>query len=177
MLVAVLGGVAVVADSGYCWFLFFSFFPAAFGFLGSFVFMFFSFGSLAMAMLADHGDAGGGSRWCCCGGRKWWRFWRLKAAVEKERERREVRLAAEMRGEAGFLSFGPNSLHLWTMKIKSIYRRWKKDTFSLLVPNLGLWFDPKTSQPLVQSSNDELSVLCRKNRWSGWPLWGGATTS
>jgi hypothetical protein len=30
---------------------------------------------------------------------------------------------------------------------------------------------------LVQSSNDELSVLCRKNRWSGWPLWGGATTS
>jgi hypothetical protein len=51
MLVAVLGGVAVVADSGYCWFLFFSFFPAAFGFLGSFVFMFFSFGSLAMAML------------------------------------------------------------------------------------------------------------------------------
>jgi hypothetical protein len=71
MLVAVLGSVAVVADSGYCWFLFFSFFPAAFGFLGSFVFMFFSFGSLAMAMLADHGDAGGGSRWCCCGGRKW----------------------------------------------------------------------------------------------------------
>jgi hypothetical protein len=71
MLVAVLGGVAVVADSGCCWFLFFSFFPVAFGFLGSFVFMFFSFGSLAVAMLVDHGDAGGGSRWCCCGGRKW----------------------------------------------------------------------------------------------------------
>jgi len=45
------------------------------------------------------------------------------------------------------------------------------------VQNLSPWFDPKASQPLAQSSNDELSVLCRKNGWSGWPLWGGATAS
>jgi hypothetical protein len=82
--------------------------------------------------------------------------------VEKERERREVRLTAEMRGEVGFLSILNPILLPWTMKIKSIYRRWKKDTLSLLVPNLGPWIDPKASQLLVQSSNDELSVLCRK---------------
>jgi len=63
------------------------------------------------------------------------------------------------------------------MKIKSIYRQWKKDTFSLLVKNISPWFDPKPSQPLAQSSNVELSVLCKKNGWSGWPLWGGATAS
>ena len=82
--------------------------------------------------------------------------------MEKERERREVRLTAEMRGEVGFLSILNPILLPWTMKIKSIYRRWKKDTLSLLVPNLGPWIDPKASQLLVQSSNDELSVLCRK---------------
>jgi hypothetical protein len=48
------------------------------------------------------------------------------------------------------------------MKIKSIYRRWKRDTLSLLVPNISPWIDPKASRPLVQSNNDELSVLCRK---------------
>jgi hypothetical protein len=66
--------------------------------------------------------------------------------------------------EAGFLAyFGPQSLHLWSMKIKSIYRRWKRDILSLLVQNLIPWFDLKASQPLIQSSNDELSILCRKN--------------
>jgi len=65
--------------------------------------------------------------------------------------------------DAGFLAdFGPKFLHFWTMKIKSIYRRWKMDILSFMVPNLGPWIDPKASQPLVQSSNDELSVLCRK---------------
>ena len=79
---------------------------------------------------------------------------------------------------AGFLAdFGPTFLLLWSMKVKSIYRRWKRDTLSLLVQTFNPWFDPKASQPLVQSSNDELSVLCRKNGWSGWPLWGGATAS
>jgi hypothetical protein len=48
------------------------------------------------------------------------------------------------------------------MKIESIYRWWKMDTFSLLVENLGPWIDPKASQPLLQISNDELSVLCMK---------------
>ena len=33
---------------------------------------------------------------------------------------------------------------------------------SLLVQNLSPWFDPKASQPLAQSSNDELSVLQEK---------------
>jgi len=63
-----------------------------------------------MAVLADYGDASGGSRWwCCCDGRWRRRFWRLKVAMEKEREGREVRLTAEMRGEAGFLlTFDPN---------------------------------------------------------------------
>jgi hypothetical protein len=94
-----------------------------------------------------------------------------------ERERRSASSKNQVL-EAGFLAiFGPQSLHLWSMKIKSIYRRWKRDTLSLLVQNLIHWFDPKASQPLVQSNNDELSVLCRKNGWSGWPLWGGSTTS
>jgi hypothetical protein len=48
------------------------------------------------------------------------------------------------------------------MKIKSIYRWWKRDTLSLLVQNPSPWFDPKASQPLAQSSNDELSILQEK---------------
>ena len=80
--------------------------------------------------------------------------------------------------EAGFLAvFGPKFLHPWSMKIKSIYRQWKRDTLSLLVQNFSPWFDPKASQPLAQSSNDELSVLCRKNGQQGWPLWSGVTAS
>jgi hypothetical protein len=67
-----------------------------------------------------------------------------------------------MRGGGFFVDFGPKSLHTWTMKIKSIYRRWKRGTLTLLVPILGPWIDLKASQPLVQSSNDELLVLCRK---------------
>jgi hypothetical protein len=86
--------------------------------------------------------------------------WRLRW---RKRERREVWLAAEMRGEAGFfVNFGPNSPHLWIMKIKFLYRRWKRDTLSLLMPNPGPWLDLKASQPLVQSSNDKLSVLYRE---------------
>jgi hypothetical protein len=48
------------------------------------------------------------------------------------------------------------------MKITFIYRWWKRNTSSLLVPNFSPWFDPKTLQPLLQRSNDELPVLCRK---------------
>jgi len=48
------------------------------------------------------------------------------------------------------------------MKIESIYRWWKRDILSLLVANLGPWIDLKPSQSLLQRSNDELSVLCRK---------------
>jgi hypothetical protein len=95
----------------------------------------------------------------------------------RERERESASSRNRVR-EAGFLVvFGPKFLYPWSIKIKSIYRGWKRDTLSLLVQNLSPWFDPKASQPLAQSSNDELSVLCRKNGWSGWPLWGGATAS
>jgi len=61
-----------------------------------------------------------------------------------------------------FVDFKPKALHTWTMKIKSIYRLWKRDTLSLLMLNLSLRFDLKAPQPLVQSSNNEMSVLCRK---------------
>jgi hypothetical protein len=64
--------------------------------------------------------------------------------------------------KAVFLAdFGPN-YPPWSIKIKYIYSRCNRDTFSLLVQNLSPWFDPKVSEPLAQSSNDELSVLCRK---------------
>ena len=40
--------------------------------------------------------------------------------------------------------------------------RLKRDTLSLLVPNIDHRIDPKAFQRLFQSSNDELSVLYRK---------------
>jgi hypothetical protein len=55
--------------------------------------------------------------------------------VEGERETGSVGNRNWVR-EAGFLAvFGPKFLHPLSMKIKSIYRRWKRDTFSLLVQN------------------------------------------
>jgi len=53
---------------------------------------------------------------------------------ERERgERREVWLAAEIRGKAVFfLDFGPKFPPPRSMKIKPIYRKWKMDTLSLL---------------------------------------------
>jgi hypothetical protein len=89
---------------------------------------------------------------------------------ERERERERERESAGSRNQvrkACFLAvFGPKFIHLWSMKITYIYRWWKRDTLSLLVPNFGLWFDPKALQPLLQRSNDELPVLCRK--MTGW---------
>ena len=65
--------------------------------------------------------------------------------------------------EAGFFAvFGLKFLHPLSMKIKSIYKWWKRDTLSLLVQTLSHWFDPKASQPLAQCSNDKLSVLQEK---------------
>ena len=81
-----------------------------------------------------------------------------------ERERGE-KGSAKSRNEGGFgflVYFGPNFLLPQIMKIKSIYRRGKRDILSLVVPNLGHWFDPKASQLLVESSKDELSILCMK---------------
>ena len=101
-----------------------------------------------------------------CGRRPRWRETQRGSVGSKNRVR-----------EAGFLAvFGPKFLHPLSIKIKSIYRRWKRDTLSLLVQNLSPQFDPEASQPLAQSSNDELSIL-QENGWSGWPLWGGATAS
>jgi len=87
-----------------------------------------------------------------CGRRPRWR----------EKQRGSVGNRNRIREASFLVVFGPKSLHHWSMKIKSIYRWWKRDTLSLLMQNLNPWFDPKASQPLAQSSNDELSVLCRK---------------
>jgi len=84
--------------------------------------------------------------------------WRPVAEREREREWRWQTIR-----DANFLAvFGPRFLPFWSMKITSIYRWWKRDTLSLLVPNVDLWFDPKALQPLLQRNNDELPVLCRK---------------
>jgi len=102
----------------------------------------------------------------------WWRrCWRLNAAVERERKREREREREREAGstgsrnrvrEAGFFAvFGPKFLPRWSMKITYIYRWWKSNT-SLLVPNFSLWFNLKIHQPLLQRSNDELLVLCRK---------------
>ena len=56
-----------------------------------------------------------------------------------ERERGE-KGSASSRNEGGssfLVYFGPNFLLPQTMKIKSIYKRGKRDTLSLVVPNLG----------------------------------------
>jgi len=89
---------------------------------------------------------------------------------ERERERGSAGSRNRVREASFFAIFGPKFLHPWSMKIKSIYRRWKRDTLSFLVQNLSPWFDSKASQSLAQSSNDELSVLCKKHCWSGWPF-------
>jgi len=111
-------------------------------------------------MEAASSSVGRGERclWGLHGLKTWW----------GEKEGRKMLAGTAM---AGFLAdFRPKFLHLWGMKIKYIYRRWKMDTLSLLVQNLNLWFEPKASQPLAQSSNDELSVLCGKNSWSSWQI-------
>jgi hypothetical protein len=106
----------------------------------------------------------------CSGGCLWWR-WRFQTGGDdvggwtprwREREAGSAGSTNRVR-EAGFLVvFGPEFLSRWSMKITSIYRWWKRNTSSLLVTNCSPWFDPKTLQPLLQRSNDELPVLCRK---------------
>jgi hypothetical protein len=60
-------------------------------------------------------------------------------------EREEKKNARKTRGEKTrfFLFFAPDFLLLQTMKSISIYRGWKRDVLSLLVPNLSLWFAPE----------------------------------
>ena len=107
----------------------------------------------------------------CSGGCLWWRWrfsnrwwwcWRLNAAVEKERETGSTGSRNRVRKVGFFAVFRPKFLPRWSMKITSIYRWWKRNTSSLLLPNYSPWFDLKTLQPLLQRSSDELPVLCRK---------------
>jgi len=92
----------------------------------------------------------------------WW-LWQ-EATVERETERGAAAGTPDKRWF--FLNFGPPILLPQSMKIKSIYRRWKRDTLFLLVQNCSPWVNPKASQPSAQSSKDELSVLYRK--LAGW---------
>ena len=62
------------------------------------------------------------------------------------------------------------------MKSILIYRGWKRDILSLMVPNLSPWFDTEGSQSLTQSGHHDLRKLLQKG-WLGWPLWGGATAT
>jgi hypothetical protein len=48
------------------------------------------------------------------------------------------------------------------MKSSSLYKGWKRDIWSPLVPNLGPWFDPEASQLLAQNSHHGLSGLLQE---------------
>jgi hypothetical protein len=48
------------------------------------------------------------------------------------------------------------------MKSTLIYRGWKMDVSSLMVPNLGPWFNSKRSQLFAQSSYHRLSDLLQE---------------
>jgi len=48
------------------------------------------------------------------------------------------------------------------MKFISICKKWKRDVWSPLVPNLGPWFDMEGSQLLAQSSHLALSDLLQE---------------
>jgi len=76
-----------------------------------------------------------------------------------------------------FINFCSWFLIPQAMKYTFIYRGWKKDVWSPLVPNLGPWFDLEGSQPLVQNSYHRLSYLLHEKGWLGWPLWSGVTTT
>ena len=76
-----------------------------------------------------------------------------------------------------FSKFGFRFLLPQNMKSSSIYRGWKRDVWSPLVPNLDPWFDQEESQPLAQSSHHGQSGLLQENGWLGWSFWGDATVS
>jgi len=73
---------------------------------------------------ASGGQAGGGSGW-------WLERWR-----ERGREK------LQKRGQRGWFlaDFGPAFFLHHAMKCSPIYRRWKMNILSLMVPNRGLWF-------------------------------------
>ena len=99
-------------------------------------------------------------------------LWQL--VVEKDRE-------GEWRWqtfrEAGFFAvFGPKFLCLWSMKIKPIYRRWKRDTLSFLVQNIGLGLTRKHPNHWFKVAMMNCQ-FCGGNGRLCWPLWGSATAS
>jgi hypothetical protein len=101
-------------------------------------------------------------------------WWRKKVSVGSsgaedtvEREGREENVGWEPGNDWFLADFGPDFLLTQAMKCTPIYRRWKRDNVSLMVPNRGLWFDCKGSQPLVQSVHRELSNLQEKTVWVG----------
>jgi hypothetical protein len=79
-----------------------------------------------------------------------------------EREGNEENVGWEPGNDWFLADFGPDFLLAQAMKCTLIYRRWKRDIVSLMVPNHGLWFGWEGSQPLVQSVHCELSNLQEK---------------
>jgi hypothetical protein len=96
---------------------------------------------------------------------------RQLAADEAMVREKEERVAEGWRGEkkngnrgmAGFfVLFGPKLLPPVAMKWTLIYRMWKRDILSLMVPNRGLWFGWDGSHLLIQSVHRELPNLQEK---------------
>ena len=79
--------------------------------------------------IATCGGANGGE---AAGGPGWW--------LERRRERGREKL--QKRGQWGWflVDFGPKFSLPYAMKCSPIYRRWKMNILSLMVPNHGLWF-------------------------------------
>ena len=87
---------------------------------------------------------------------------------ERERKERKWRWQQKKMGNWFFGNFGPDFLLPQAMKSTPIYRGYKMDISSLLMPNLGPWFILVGSQPLTQSSYHGLSVLLLiKDGWVG----------
>jgi hypothetical protein len=65
---------------------------------------------------------------------------KLVVAGTMEREGGEKLQKQGQRSCFFFPDFGPKFLLSQAMKCNPIYRRWKRNILSLMVPNRGLWF-------------------------------------
>jgi len=74
---------------------------------------------------ASGGEAGGGPGW-------WLERWRERGGEKLQKQ--------GQRSCFFFPDFGPKFLLSQAMKCNPIYRRWKRNILSLMVPNRGLWF-------------------------------------
>ena len=79
-------------------------------------------------------------------------------AMEREGKERRLWWKQNWGGLIFFADFGLDFLPQ-SMKSTPIYKGWKMDVLSLLLSNLGPWFNLKGSQPLVQSGYHRLSDL------------------